>query len=237
MDYLNLLFFLQDGSLTVGGQDVAGAADAIKKTVEIDVIDEFIKGSYIYIPQIILSIIAVYIFVERSMALSKALKEEGNFMSKIRDYINEGKIDAAKNLCATTQTPVARMLEKGISRIGKDMSDVKAAIENVGKLEIYNLEKNISFLATAAGAAPMLGFLGTVIGMVEVFHSIQVNGPQLDKLGGGMMLAMITTVVGLVVGIIAYVAYNTLVSRIGKVIHKMEARAMEFVDILEQPGN
>jgi biopolymer transport protein ExbB len=129
------------------------------------------------------------------------------------------------------------MLEKGISRIGKDMSDVKAAIENVGKLEIYNLEKNISFLATAAGAAPMLGFLGTVIGMVEVFHSIQVNGPQLDKLGGGMMLAMITTVVGLVVGIIAYVAYNTLVSRIGKVIHKMEARAMEFVDILEQPGN
>lgn len=237
MDYLNLLFFLQDGSLTVGGQDVAGAADAVKKTVEVNVIDEFIKGSYIYIPQIILSIIAVYIFVERSMALSKALKEEGNFMSKIRDYINEGKIDAAKNLCATTQTPVARMLEKGISRIGKDMSDVKAAIENVGKLEIYNLEKNISFLATAAGAAPMLGFLGTVIGMVEVFHSIQVNGPQLDKLGGGMMLAMITTVVGLVVGIIAYVAYNTLVSRIGKVIHKMEARAMEFVDILEQPGN
>lgn len=237
MDYLNLLFFLQDGSLTVGGQDIAGAADAVKKTVEINIIDEFIKGSYIYIPQIILSIIAVYIFVERSMALNKASKEEGNFMSKIRDYINEGKIDSAKNLCATTQTPVARMLEKGISRIGKDMSDVKAAIENVGKLEIYNLEKNISFLATAAGAAPMLGFLGTVIGMVEVFHSIQVNGPQLDKLGGGMMLAMITTVVGLVVGIIAYVAYNTLVSRIGKVIHKMEARAMEFVDILEQPGN
>jgi biopolymer transport protein ExbB len=227
MDYLNLLFFLQDGSLTVGGQDIAGAADAVKKTVEINIIDEFIKGSYIYIPQIILSIIAVYIFVERSMALNKASKEEGNFMSKIRDYINEGKIDSAKNLCATTQTPVAR----------KDMSDVKAAIENVGKLEIYNLEKNISFLATAAGAAPMLGFLGTVIGMVEVFHSIQVNGPQLDKLGGGMMLAMITTVVGLVVGIIAYVAYNTLVSRIGKVIHKMEARAMEFVDILEQPGN
>jgi biopolymer transport protein ExbB len=237
MDYLNLLFFLQDGSLTVGGQDIAGAADAVQKTVEINIIDEFIKGSYIYIPQIILSIIAVYIFVERSMALNKASKEEGNFMSKIRDYINEGKIDSAKNLCATTQTPVARMLEKGISKIGKDMSDVKAAIENVGKLEIYNLEKNISFLATAAGAAPMLGFLGTVIGMVEVFHSIQVNGPQLDKLGGGMMLAMVTTVVGLVVGIIAYVAYNTLVSRIGKVIHKMEARAMEFVDILEQPGN
>ncbi|MDZ4751620.1 MAG: MotA/TolQ/ExbB proton channel family protein [Flavobacteriales bacterium] len=237
MDYLNFIFFLQEGGLTVGGQDLAGTAEGIRKTVEINVLDEFIKGAYIYIPQLVLSVIAVYIFVERSMALTKALKEEGNFMSKIRDYINEGKIDSAKNLCATTQTPVARMLEKGISRIGRDMSDVKAAIENVGKLEIYNLEKNVAFLATAAGAAPMLGFLGTVIGMVEVFHKIQVEGPQLDKLGGGMMLAMITTVVGLVVGIIAYVSYNTLVSRIGKVIHKMEARAMEFIDILEQPGN
>ncbi|MEY3398061.1 MAG: hypothetical protein RL220_655 [Bacteroidota bacterium] len=237
MDYINFLFFLQEGSLTVGGQDLAGATDAVRKTVEISIIDEFIKGAYIYIPQILLSVISVYIFVERSMALNKALKEEGNFMGKIREYIKEGKVDAAKNLCATTNTPVARILEKGISRIGRDMSDVKAAIENVGKLEIYSLEKNVSFLATSAGAAPMLGFLGTVIGMVEVFHKIQVEGPQLDKLGGGMMLAMITTVVGLIVGIIAYVAYNTLVSRIGKVIHRMEARAMEFVDILETPGN
>jgi biopolymer transport protein ExbB len=237
MDYINFLFFLQEGSLTVGGQDLAGATDAVRKTVEISIIDEFIKGAYIYIPQILLSVISVYIFVERSMALNKALKEEGNFMGKIREYIKEGKVDAAKNLCATTNTPVARILEKGISRIGRDMSDVKAAIENVGKLEIYSLEKNVSFLATSAGAAPMLGFLGTVIGMVEVFHKIQVEGPQLDKLGGGMMLAMVTTVVGLIVGIIAYVAYNTLVSRIGKVIHRMEARAMEFVDILETPGN
>ena len=158
-------------------------------------------------------------------------------MPKIKEYVSQGKLDSAKNLCSTSNTPVARMIEKGISRIGKDMSDIKAAIENVGKLEIYNLERNVSFLATTSGAAPMLGFLGTVIGMVGVFNSIKVNGPDLGMMGGDMMLAMITTVVGLIVGIIAYISYNTLVSRIGKVIHKMEARAVEFMDILEQPGN
>ncbi len=236
---MDILFFLQDG-LTVGGGAVSDAVNtpiAAAASSEINFLDEFIKGSYIYIPQIILSIISVYIFFERTMAINKALKEEGNFMEKIKEYINQGKLDSARNLCATTHTPVARMIEKGIMRIGKDMSDIKAAIENVGKLEIYNLERNVSFLATSAGAAPMLGFLGTVIGMVGVFNSIKVNGPDLGAMGGDMMLAMITTVVGLIVGIIAFVSYNTLVGRIGKVIHKMEARAVEFIDILEQPTN
>jgi biopolymer transport protein ExbB len=235
---MDLLFFLQD-NLTVGGQAASNAVNLPDAPVEegINWLNEFIKGAYIYVPQIILSIAAVYIFFERTQAINKALKEEGNFMEKIKEYINQGKLDSARNLCATTRTPVARMIEKGIMRIGKDMSDIKAAIENVGKLEIYNLEKNVSFLATSSGAAPMLGFLGTVIGMVGVFRSIQVNGPDLASMGGDMMLAMITTVVGLIVGIISYVAYNTLVARIGKVIHKMEARAVEFIDILEQPTN
>lgn len=236
MELFDLIFFVQD-NLTVGGGAPSGVALPEAAEAKVDIIAEFIKGSYIYVPQIILSIISVYIFFERTQAINKAMKEEGNFMNQIKDYINQGKLDSAKNLCSTTKTPVARMIEKGISRIGKDMGDIKAAIENVGKLEIYNLEKNVSFLATASGAAPMLGFLGTVIGMVGVFNSIKKNGPDLTSMGGDMMLAMITTVVGLIVGIIAYVAYNTLVARIGKVIHKMEARAVEFIDILETPTN
>lgn len=235
---MDFLFYLQEG-LSVAGQAVDSiSTPEIDSTEEkIDFLHEFLKGAYIYIPQIILSLVSVYIFFDRTQAINKALKEEGNFMEKIKEYINQGKLDSAKNLCSTNHTPVARMIEKGISRIGKDMNDIKAAIENVGKLEIYNLEKNVSFLATSAGAAPMLGFLGTVIGMVGVFRSIKVNGPDLASMGGDMMLAMITTVVGLIVGIIAFVAYNTLVGRIGKVIHKMEARAVEFIDILEQPTN
>jgi biopolymer transport protein ExbB len=235
---MDLLFFLQE-NLTVGGQAAGSAVNLPSAPVNegIDWVDEFVKGIYIYIPLLILSFISVYIFFERNQAINKALKEEGNFMEKIKEYINQGKLDSARNLCATTQTPVARMIEKGIMRIGKDMSDIKAAIENVGKLEIYTLEKNVSFLATSSGAAPMLGFLGTVIGMVGVFQSIKENGPDLEAMGGDMMLAMITTVVGLIVGIISYVSYNTLVARIGKVIHKMEARAVEFIDILEQPTN
>ncbi|MFN6378956.1 MAG: MotA/TolQ/ExbB proton channel family protein, partial [Flavobacteriales bacterium] len=184
---MDLLFFLQD-NLTVGGQAASNAVNLPDAPVEegINWLNEFIKGAYIYVPQIILSIAAVYIFFERTQAINKAMKEEGNFMEKIKEYINQGKLDSARNLCATTQTPVARMIEKGIMRIGKDMSDIKAAIENVGKLEIYNLEKNVSFLATSSGAAPMLGFLGTVIGMVGVFRSIQVNGPDLASMGGDM---------------------------------------------------
>jgi biopolymer transport protein ExbB len=234
---MNLLSFILT-QLEMGGQ---GAADVVLPETApaegIDFVAEFLKGVYIYIPLLILSFISVYIFIERTMAINKAMKEESNFMNRIREYIHQGKLDSAKNLCSTTNTPVARMLEKGISRIGKDMSDIKAAIENVGKLEINTLERNVSFLATSSATAPMLGFLGTVIGMVGVFNSIKVNGPDLAAMGGDMMLAMITTVVGLIVGIISYFAYNTLSSRIGKVIHKMEASAVEFIDILETPGN
>jgi biopolymer transport protein ExbB len=158
-------------------------------------------------------------------------------MPKIKDYVHDAKIESARNLCSTTDSPVARMLDKGLSRIGKPLTDITAAIENVGKLEIYSLEKNLTALATIAGAAPMIGFLGTVIGMVQVFYNMQTKGVvEIDDLAGGMKFAMITTIAGLIVGIIAYVAYNSLVARVSKVINKMEAGSIEFLDILEEPG-
>lgn len=189
------------------------------------------------IPLAFLSILTVFIFIERLLAVNKSLREERDFMSKIKDYIHDGKIDSALNLCASSKTPVARMLEKGIARIGKPMRDIAVSIENVGKLEIYNLEKNLSGLATIAGAAPMIGFLGTVIGMVQVFMNMEAVGTvQVSDISSGTKQAMITTIVGLIVGVLAFMAYNYMVARVSKVIHKMEAGSIEFLDILEEPG-
>lgn len=189
------------------------------------------------IPLALLSIVAIYIFFERTLAISKALKEEKNFMNKIKDYIHDGKLDSAKNLCSTTHTPIARMLGKGIARIGKPLKDISTSIENIGKLEIYNLEKNMNVLATIAGAAPMIGFLGTVIGMVQVFVQMEASGSvEVTDISSGTKQAMVTTIVGLIVGIIAYMSYNYLVGKVSKMIHKMEATSIEFIDILEEPG-
>jgi biopolymer transport protein ExbB len=195
-------------------------------------------GWYIMIPLAILSVMAIYIFAERWMAINKASKEDKDFMNRIKDYITDGKISAARSLCATTNTPIARMLEKGVARVGKPMDDVSASIENTGKLEVYKLEKGLSVLATVAGAAPMIGFLGTVIGMIMTFHAMKIsgNGVEIGALSGGIMQAMVTTVAGLIIGIIAYIAYNTLVVRVDKVVHRMEARSIEFIDLLEEPG-
>lgn len=195
-------------------------------------------GWYIMIPLAILSILAIYIFAERWMAITKASKEDKDFMNRIKDYVSDGKLEAAHSLCLSANTPIARMLDKGVARIGKPMDDVNASIENVGKLEVYKLEKGLPVLATVAGAAPMIGFLGTVIGMIMTFHAMKIsgNGVEISALSGGIMQAMVTTVTGLIIGIIAYIAYNTLVVRVDKVVHKMEARSMEFIDLLEEPG-
>ena len=208
------------------------------KEVTVSILDLLMEGGwYIMIPLALLSIIAIYIFFERTFAITKALKEEKDFMNKIKDYIHDGKLDSAKNLCSTSHTPIARMLGKGIARIGKPLKDISASIENVGKLEIYSLEKNLSLLATIAGVAPMIGFLGTVIGMVQVFVQMQVAGSvEVQDISAGSKQAMVTTIVGLIVGIIAYMAYNYLVGKVSKVIHKMEASSIEFIDILEEPG-
>lgn len=180
---------------------------------------------------------AVFVFVERFLALRKATKEEGNFFAKIREYLMEGKIDQAKDFCARSSSPSARMLEKGIARIGKPIESIAASIENTGKLEVLRLEQRLSFLATAAGAAPMIGFLGTTIGMVVVFIDLE-NAASLEikTIAPGIMTAMVTTVAGLIVGIIAFMGYNYLVARIGKVVYQMENAALEFMDLLNAPG-
>ncbi len=185
----------------------------------------------------IFSIVAIYVFIERFMAVQRALKGKKDFMQKINDLVSKGNLSEAKQLCQTSENPIARMVEKGISRVGKPMKDITTSIENVGKLQISKLERRLSMLATISGVAPMLGFLGTVLGMVKVFQNMSKEETfEIASLSGGIMEAMITTVGGLIVGIIAYVAYNYLVSKVEKVIHNMEGASIEFIDILEAPG-
>ena len=196
------------------------------------------KGGWILAILALLSVIAVYIFVERYLAITRGSKEEKNFMNNIRDFIHDGRIDSAVTLCKHDDSPIARMIEKGLARIGKPLNDINTAIENVGKLEVSRLEKNIAGLATIAGAGPMLGFLGTVIGMIRAFYDMSMAGNNIDiaLLSTGIYQAMITTVAGLVVGIIAYVCYNILVARVEKLVFLLEARATEFMDVLHEPA-
>ena len=179
----------------------------------------------------------IFIFVERFLAIRKASSLDMNFMNRIRDYISDGKIAVAVNLCKKTDTPIARMIEKGIERLGRPMGDVQTAIENVANLEVSKLETNLPFLATIAGGAPMIGFLGTVLGMVRTFMDMSAAGGTVDLalLSSGMYVAMVTTVMGLVVGIPAYFGYNYLVARIEKLVFQMEANSIAFMDILNQP--
>jgi biopolymer transport protein ExbB len=196
-----------------------------------------VKGGWVMLPIILLSIIAVYIFFERYFAINKAKDIDTNFMNRIRDYIMDGKIEAANTLCRSTSNPVARMIEKGISRIGRPLNDVSAAIENVGRLEVYKLEKGLPTLATVAGGAPMIGFLGTVIGMVQAFMEMSKAGNNINvgHLSNGIYTALITTVAGLIVGIMAYFAYNILVAKVEKVVNNLEAGTTEFMDLLNEP--
>jgi biopolymer transport protein ExbB len=200
--------------------------------------DLAIKGGWIMIPLLFLSLVAVYIFVERYLALKKAAQEDVNFMNRIKDYIHDGKIDSALSLCQSNHYPIARMIEKGISRLGRPLSDVNAAIENVGNLEISKLEKGLPTLASVAGGAPMIGFLGTVIGMIQSFWQMANSGNNIEvsSLAGGIYTALVTTVAGLIVGIVAYFAYNLLVAKVEKVVFNIEARTMEFMDILNEPA-
>jgi len=197
-----------------------------------------IGGNIIMISLLVLSILAVYIIIERYLVIKKASKEDANFMNQIKDYILEGKIDAAKSLCYSNASPIAKMIEKGITRIGKPLGDIATAVETTGKLELNKLEKNLSTLATISGAAPMIGFLGTVIGMILVFHEMSAGGGGVDlnTLSEGIFTAMITTVAGLIVGIVAFIGYNTLVAKVEKIVFVMEARTTQFLDILYEPA-
>ena len=197
-----------------------------------------IGGQMIMITLGLLFFFALYLYFERLMAINAASKIDVNFMNNIKMNIMNGKIDAAKMLCAQTNSPVARLTEKGISRIGKPLEDINTAIENAGKLEIYKLEKNVSMLATISGAGPMIGFLGTVIGMILAFHKMASGGGQIEvgALAEGIYTAMTTTVAGLVVGIISFMGYNHLVVKTDKVVHQMEANATDFLDLLNEPS-
>ena len=196
------------------------------------------KGGWIMIVLLILLFLSIYVLIERTLIIKKARQEDATFMNRIKDYIHEGKVSAALGLCRKTDTPAARMVEKGISRIGRPMADVTSAVENVGNIEIALLEKGLPILATTAAGAPMIGFLGTVTGMVKAFMSMAGEGANVDvtTLSTGIYEALVTTVGGLVVGIIAMFAYNYLTTLIKGVINKMEMRIMEFMDILNEPA-
>jgi biopolymer transport protein ExbB len=200
--------------------------------------DLTLKGGPIMIPIALLSILGIYIFIERFMVLGRASKEDTNFMNNIRDFMHNGRLDSALSLCRNNNTPIARMIEKGLQRLGRPLGDINAAIENVGSLEVAKLEKNISLLATVSGAAPMLGFLGTVTGMVKAFYDMSMAGNNLDiqLLSSGIYQAMVTTVAGLIVGIIAYFCYNILVARVQKIVFMLQFRASEFMDLLHEPA-
>jgi biopolymer transport protein ExbB len=201
------------------------------------IMDGGLGGQIIIAILFVLLAVALYIYFERFFAIKSASKVDKNFMNQIKDAISNGKLEAAKALCEQTNTPTARLISKGISRIGKPLDDINTAIETAGKLEVYQLEKNVSVLATIAGAAPMIGFLGTVIGMIVAIHEIANAGGQIDikLLSDGLYTAMTTTVGGLIVGIIAYITYNHLVVRTDKVVYQMEAKSVEFLDLLNEP--
>jgi biopolymer transport protein ExbB len=206
---------------------------------EMNILDLAAKGGWIVGVLLILSLLAIYIFIQRLLVIRRAGKEDESFMNRIKDYIHEGKVESALNLCRSTNTPSARMIEKGISRLGRPMNDVLIAIENVGNLEVAKLEKGFPLIATIVGGAPMIGFLGTVTGMVRAFFDMANAGSNVDVtlLSNGIYEALVTTVAGLIVGIITLFAYNYLVSSVDNVVNKMEARTMEFMDLLNEPAN
>ena len=215
-------------------------AESVEKTLSII---ELIKsgglaGQLIIALLTVLLVVALYIYFERLFTIKAASKVDPNFMNQIKDHVVNGKIEAAKQYCAQMSTlPFLRLIDKGISRIGRPLADINSAIENAGKLEVYSLEKNVSVLATISGAAPMIGFLGTVIGMILSIFEIANSGGQIDikLLADGLYTAMTTTVAGLVVGIVAYIAFNHIVGRTNKVVYQMEANSVEFLDLLNEP--
>lgn len=216
-------------------QQTAAAEEIATK---MNAFDLALKGGWIMIVLLVLLLMTIYVLIERTLVINKAGREDNSFMNRIKDYIHDGKIDAALNLCRNTDTPSARMVEKGISRLGRPMGDVMSAIENQGNIEISKLEKGIPVLATSASGAPMVGFLGTVTGMVKAFMSMAGAGANVDVniLSTGIYEALVTTVGGLIVGIIALFAYNYLSTRIKGIVNRLEMRIMEFMDILNEPA-
>jgi len=237
MNILNVL--LQLSGTQQGDTPLELTPEPFSTETQINVLDLATKGGWIMIVLLVLSIIALYIFIQRWMLISQAAKIDDSFMSRIKDYIHDGKIESALNLCKTAKSPMGRMIAKGIMRLGRPVNDILASIENAGNLEVAKLEKGFPTLATIVAGAPMIGFLGTVTGMVRAFFDMANAGTNVDitLLSGGIYEALVTTVGGLVVGIIALFAYNYLVAKVDSVQNKMEATTMDFMDLLNEPAN
>jgi len=231
------LLTIQDTSTAL--QDTANALNAnlSKPAPELHFIDLLFKGGWVMLPLALLAFLAIVIFVERYITIKKSTKDESNLMVQIRQYIQSGNLDGAMALLRNNNSPLSRMLQKGLKRIGRPIKDIEAAIENVGKLEVSKLEKNISILGIVAGIAPMLGFVGTIVGVITIFHQVSIKGAiEIGTISGGLYTKMITSATGLIIGIIAYVLYHILNIMVEKIILKMETDAIDFIDLLEEPG-
>lgn len=193
------------------------------------------EGGILMIPLLICSILAIYFFVERWIAIHKAGKTPGDFMARVKEKITEGNISGAASLCRNYEGALPHMILKGVNRIGKPVDHIEKSMENAGKLEVYKMEKNLGILSTVAGIAPMFGFLGTIAGMIILFYNIQHQGFSIEHIAGGIYTKMVTSAVGLIIGLLAYVAYNFLNAQINRNVNKMEAAATEFLDILHEP--
>lgn len=231
MSILSILLQINVGDTLA---NAAGAATA--KESSMSLWDLVIKGGWLMVPIAVLAFVALYIFFERFFAIKKAAQFESNFIDRIRDYIHEGKIDAALNLCQNTDRPVARMVEKGIKRLGRPIKEIEDSIEIIGKFEVYKLEKNLVILGIIAGIAPMFGFIGTIAGVIKIFYNISLaDNISIGLIAGGLYEKMVTSAAGLLVGIMAYIFYHWLNVMIEKVVHKLELNAMNFIDLLQEP--
>ena len=235
---INKLLMLQADAATA--VDTLENAVATASTERVTLWDMAVNGGWIMLVLVLLLVLAVYVFIERYLTLNGALKgkDDSEFMERIRQYVHEGNIDAARNLAKETATPLGRMISKGFSRLGRPLPDIQAAIENEGQLEVANLEKRVSLVSTVASLGPMIGFLGTVVGMIQAFQEMAYAGNNIDiqMLASGIYTAMVTTVGGLIVGIVCYFLNNLLVSRINNVVFELEVRANEFMDLLHEPA-
>jgi len=228
------MLFLQD---TIAADTVATAAQTVQAAKELRFIDLLFKGGWVMIPLGILLFLGLVIFIERYLTIRKAAKDESSLMGQVKQHILAGKLDSAVAICRNSNSPLGRMLQKGLLRIGRPIKDIEGAIENIGKLEVSKLEKNISILGIVAGIAPMLGFVGTIAGVIRIFYNIsQTDNISMGLIADGLYQKMITSAAGLMIGILAYVGYHILNILVDKVILKLETDAVEFIDLLEEPG-
>ena len=233
-----MMFLLQADTLTPITDSAAAAINVVApQAEELRFIDLLFKGGWVMLPLALLAFIGLVIFVERYLTIRKASSDESNLMQQVKQSVISGKLDSAIAICRNSNTPLGRMLQKGLLRIGRPIKDIEGAIENVGKLEVSKLEKNISILGIIAGIAPMLGFVGTIIGVITIFHDVSLKGIiEIGTISGGLYTKMITSAAGLIIGIIAYVLYHILNIMVDRIILRMETDAIEFIDLLEEPG-